>query len=146
MTEVQFHFNAPDRLVYACRLLRKALRRDTGVAVTGDTQTLDQLDRALWTFGEETDFLPHLRLRADAAAPPPRLRRTPLWLVDAPQQADHLPVLLNLGAAPPAGFEAFERLVEIVGQAAPEREAARARWRHYASRGYPVAGHEVGAA
>ena len=26
MTEVQFHFNVPDRLVYACRLLRKALR------------------------------------------------------------------------------------------------------------------------
>ena len=25
MTEVDFHFNAPDKLGYACRLLRKAV-------------------------------------------------------------------------------------------------------------------------
>ena len=26
MTEVAFHFNVPDKLVYTCRLLRKACR------------------------------------------------------------------------------------------------------------------------
>ena len=37
MTEVEFHVNVPDRLQYACRLLRKACRKGVRVAVTGRT-------------------------------------------------------------------------------------------------------------
>lgn len=145
MTEVEFHFKVPDRLGYACRLLRKAVRRSATVAVTGAPPVLDGLDRALWTFGDDTDFLPHLRLRRGAAAPR-RLARTPLWLVDDAEQAEHLPVLVTLGdeGEPAPGFESFERVIEIVSTDAAERDAARLRWRHYASRGYPIRRHEAG--
>ena len=141
MTEVDFHFKAPDRLAYSCRLLRKACRVGSGVAVTGPPDLLDALDRLLWTF-EETEFLPHLRL-PQGEQPPHRLRPTPLWLVDEAQQAAHLPVLLNLGDEPATGFESFERLIEVVSDDLAEREAARLRWRHYAQRGYTIRPHEV---
>ena len=35
MTEVAFHFNATDKLEYACRLLRKAVANSAQVVVTG---------------------------------------------------------------------------------------------------------------
>lgn len=141
MTEVDFHFNVPDRLAYSCRLLRKASRQGAGVAVAGPAAVLDALDRLLWTF-EDTEFVPHLRLGAEARVPP-RLQSTPVWLVDAAQQASHLPVLLNLNEQPADGFESFARLIEVVGSDPVEREAARRRWRHYASRGYSIKAHEV---
>ncbi len=140
MTEVDFHFNTPERLGYTCRLLRKAVRQNTGVAVTGPVATLDALDRLLWTFAD-TEFLPHLRV--GGAMPAPRLQRTPVWLVDQAERAAHLPVLVNLGDAPASGFESFQRLIEIVSTDDQEREAARQRWRHYASRGYTINRHEV---
>jgi len=37
----------------------------------------------------------------------------------------------------------FERLVEIVSTDDGDRAAARARWKHYASRGYQIEKHEV---
>lgn len=141
MTEIDFHFKAPDRLAYSCRLLRKACRLGSGVAVTGPPELLDALDRLLWTF-EDTEFVPHLRLRHGIEAEP-RLRPTPVWLVDEAPQAAHLPVLLNLGDEPAAGFESFERLIEVVSEDLDEREAARLRWRHYAQRGYTIRPHEV---
>jgi DNA polymerase-3 subunit chi len=50
MTEIAFHFNAPDKLAYACRLLRKAVNSGARVVVTGDAASLQALDTLLWTF------------------------------------------------------------------------------------------------
>ncbi len=141
MTRVSFHFNVPQRLAYACRLLRKATRQNARVTVTGEARTLAELDRALWSF-EPTEFIPHVLLR-DGEAPPARLQATPVWLTATPAGAPHHEVLLNLGAEPPAGFESFERLIEIVSTDDAERAAARARWKHYAARGYAIEKHEV---
>jgi DNA polymerase-3 subunit chi len=137
MTEVQFHFNVPDRLHYACRLLRKALRAGTpGIAVTAPAATLSRLDRTLWSFDPQ-EFLPHVLLRAGGVLPE-RMRRTPIWLVEHAEQAAQHPVLVHLGDEPAEGFESFSRLIEIVSTDAQEREAARLRWRHYAARGYAI--------
>lgn len=143
MTAVEFHFNVPERLAYACRLLRKAARQGAGVAVTGPTATLGQLDGMLWSF-DQIEFVPHLRLRTGESSRP-RLRRTPLWLVEQPEQASHYPVLVNLGIEPPGGFESFLRLIEVVGVDDDDRASGRARWKYYASRGYPISRREVGA-
>jgi hypothetical protein len=35
MTEIAFHFNAPDKLAYACRFARKALRSGARLVITG---------------------------------------------------------------------------------------------------------------
>lgn len=145
MTEITFHFNVPDRLLYSCRLLRKALRAGTpGVTVTGPSAVLGRLNRMLWTF-EPQEFLPHLLLGAEEV-PPARLARTPVWLVERAEAAAQHPVLVYLGDEPVAGFESYARLIEVVSSDAGEREAARRRWKHYVARGYAVRGHEAGGA
>jgi DNA polymerase-3 subunit chi len=145
MTDITFHFNVPDRLVYCCRLQRKALRAGTpGVAVSGAAPTLARLDRMLWTFDPQ-EFLPHLVVRAGEAATP-RMERTPVWLVEKAEDGVRYPVLLHLGEQPATGFESYARLIEIVSAEPGEREAARSRWKHYAGRGYAPRGHEAAGA
>ena len=148
MTEVSFHTGVSDVLGYACRLLRKAARKGARVAVCGEAALLQQLDRALWTF-DPLDFTPHVRLGPGAAAAP-RLAATPIWLIereaDTPLAASPVhEVLVNLGPDPVPGFESFERVLEIVGQAPPEADAGRRRWRHYAERGYRIDHHRAAA-
>jgi len=141
MTEVSFHFNVPDRLGYACRLLRKATRKGARVVVTAPAATLVQIDRALWTF-DPLEFVPHVRV-APGAGVAPRLKDTPVWLVEQTADAAHHEVLLNLGLEPPIGFESFSRVIEIVSADADERASGRERWKHYAGRGYEIQRHEV---
>ena len=141
MTEVAFHFNVPDRLAYACRLLRKARRKGAKVAVTAPSETLGALDRALWTF-EPNDFVPHVRLPCGGAFAP-RLRPTPIWLVEQPADAPDHDVLLNLGHEMPLGFERFDRVIEIVSVGNEDRQSGRERWKQYTGRGYAITRHEV---
>jgi len=133
VTGIAFHFNAPDKLGYACRLLRKAWAQRARVVVTGDDAQLRDLDRQLWNFSA-LDFLPHCLADAPAA----QLARTPIVLAPAPAHSPHQQVLVNLGDTVPEGFEHFERLIEVVSQEPRDRDGARARWRHYAGRGYAI--------
>ena len=148
MTEVAFHFNAPDKVAYACRLLRKALGGGSRLVVLGDDDTLGLLDRALWNMAPH-EFLAHCRLQpADAAAPtatPDFVRdASPLVLAASAEGAPHQQVLVNLGDEVPAGFGRFERLIEVVGRDdAADRQRARARWKHYADRGYAITRHDL---
>jgi len=43
----------------------------------------------------------------------------------------------------PEGFERFERLIELVAQEDGDRQQARARWKHYADRGYAIQRHDL---
>ena len=66
VTEVDFHFNAPDKLGYACRLLRKAVARMARAWWSSATRaTLRDLDIALWTFSP-LDFIAALPQRRRA--------------------------------------------------------------------------------
>jgi DNA polymerase-3 subunit chi len=138
VTEIAFHFNAPDRLAYTCRLLRKAVASGARLVVTGPAEALDRLDTELWTFSA-TDFVPHCRAQAEPAL----LAASPVVLADDPAAAPHQQVLLNLGAEVPAGFERFERVIEVVGLDDADRQLARSRWRHYADRGYAMSRHDL---
>lgn len=129
--KVEFHSGVADKLGAACRLLRKAQAAGARVVVCGDQTALDRLDVALWTF-DPLSFVAHLRVKR--AAPAPALTRTPIWLVDDPATVAAREVLLNLGPAMVAGWEDFERVVEIVSTAADDAGAGRQRWREYASR------------
>jgi len=141
MTEISFHFNVSDRTEYACRLLRKALRKGAQVVVTGAPPVLAELDRALWSF-DPLEFVPHVMPRPGQALAP-RLRTTPVWLVADLAQAGHHDVLVNLHDDAPVGFESFARVIEIVTPIEADRAAARQRWKHYATRGYAIEKHEV---
>ena len=141
MTEVSFHTGVSQPVAYACRLLRKAYRKGSRVVVTAPAPMLTALDAALWTFDPQ-DFIPHL-MPASGTLVPQRLRETPVWLQEHAVDAVHHQVLVNLGDTPPEGFESFERVIEIVAADPDSRLAGRARWKHYASRGYAIDHHEA---
>ena len=138
MTEVAFHFNAPDKLGYACRLLRKAVAKGSKVVVTGEAELLRDLDVALWTFAP-LEFIPHCQQEGSA---PAVLAASAVVLADAPRAAPHHQVLVNLGRQVPDGFERFERLIEVVTADEADRLQARQRWKHYAERGYAITRHD----
>ncbi|HEY0826197.1 MAG TPA: DNA polymerase III subunit chi, partial [Ramlibacter sp.] len=138
MTEVAFHFNVPDKLGDACRLLPKAAGTGSKVVVPGEAGLLRALDTELWTFSA-LEFIPHCHAdSADAQV----LAASPIVLADAPRATPHQQVLVNLGAGVPEGFERFERLIEVVTQDDGDRQQARLRWKHYADRGYAIKRHD----
>lgn len=138
MTEVAFHFNAPDKLAYACRLLRKATGSGAKVVVTGPAELLDRLDVLLWTFSSG-DFLPHARQPAEARV----LAASPIILSETVDDTPYRQVLLNLGAEVPSGFDQFERLIEVVSLEEGDRLQARGRWKQYTSLGYAITRHDL---
>lgn len=140
MTEVTFHFNVPDKPGYACRLLRKAHAAGGPVGVVAPRAVLDDLDTRLWSFSA-LDFIPHCL----ATAPAPMLGATPIVLAEHCAQLPQSGVLVHLGEQVPAGFERFERLIELVGTDEADRAHARQRWRHYADRGYAIQRHDLAA-
>ena len=138
MTEVAFHFNAPDKLGYACRLLRKAVGSGAQVMVTGEADTLRELDLALWIFAP-LEFLAH----CSGQATPATLAASPVVLAESVLTGPHQQVLVNLGGSVREGVERFERLIEVVTQAQDDRLDARRRWKHYADRGYAITRHDL---
>ncbi len=140
MTRIDFHVNAPDRLLYACRLVRKAWRSGQRVVVCcDDPARLAAFDTALWTFAPE-EFVPHVM------ASDPLASETPVVLSASGEAAPWHDVLVNLGDGPPAGFSRFGRLLEVVGDDGRDRDLGRARYRFYRDRGYPLGTHDVAAA
>ena len=139
MTGIDFHFNTPEKVGYACRLLRKAVgARGARVVVVADAPMLDAVDQALWTFAP-TDFIAHCRSDGD----PGQLARSPVVLAESGDAAlPHRQVLVNLGLEVPGGFERFDRLIDIVSADEVDRQAGRRRWRHYADRGYSIQRHD----
>ena len=141
MTEVMFHFNAPDKVGHACRLLRKAVGTGAKVVVTADSALLRELDVALWTFSA-LEFLPHCLA---ATGEPAVLAASPVVLSESARAAPHQQVLVNLGTSVPDGFERFERLIEVVTVEDEDRQRGRQRWKHYADRGYAITRHDLAA-
>lgn len=139
MTKVAFHFSVPNKIAYACRLLRKASKQGSKVTVTGLPHDLTLLDEALWTF-DQLEFLPH----CDVNAPEMIRSKTPIILADDAAQSPYSEVLVNLGGSALRGFERYLKLIELVGQEESDKAMARERWRHYNTRGYLIESHEAG--
>ena len=137
-TKVEFHTKAPDRMLYACRLLRKAAAGAAQVMVTADMETLDQFDRQLWAFSG-TDFVPHCFQDAPAHV----LANSPIVLAAALPATAAQSILLNLGSEVPPGFEHFARVIEIVSEEANDQRQARSRWKHYAGSGCQLSSHDL---
>ena len=138
MTDVAFHFNAPDPVAYACRLLRKAVGSGAKVVVVAGEDTLGALDVALWTFSP-TDFLPHCDINSD----PSILALSPIVLASSLAKAPHRQILLNLGEHVASGFELFERVIEVVALDDESRQMARGRWKQYVELGYSITRHDL---
>ena len=139
MTQVAFHFGAPDKVAYTCRLLRKAVSAGANVLVTADESDLQRLDADLWALSP-TDFLSHAAHRDSAFTQ--ELSQVVL-ATSVGQTRIHRSVLVNLAGTVQQGFEQFDRVIEVVGTDETDRSIARARWKQYAQSGYAIARHDL---
>jgi DNA polymerase-3 subunit chi len=141
MAEIAFHFNAPDKVAYACRLLRKAVASGAKVVVVVPAEQMAHLDDSLWTFSQ-LEFLAHCMIDS-----PQQLRQaSPVHLATSLEAMDALTprdVLLNLGATVCAGFEQFARVIEVVTLDDADRQQARLRWKHYTEQGFDIVRHDL---
>ena len=140
MKEIEFHFNVPDKLQYSCRLLRKVYLRGIRAVVTAEPPVLAELDQLLWKFSP-AGFLPHCMATAGA----PALAATPILLATRPDSCPSDSVLINIGQNIPAGFERFERFIELVSEQADDRLAGRGRWKAYKDGGFELKRHDLAA-
>ena len=140
MTEIEFHFNVPDKLQYGCRLLRKVYRSGAKAVVTADTALLAELDQLLWRFSP-TEFVPHCLMTAAEHC----LAATPLLLAERLDVCPSDSVLINLGSQMPNDFEHFARFIEVVSAQVDDRQLGRGRWKHYKDRGYALKQHDLAA-
>lgn len=133
MTRIDFHSNVPDKIGYACRLVRKARTANCRVVLfTNNRSQLTALDEALWTFSE-LDFLPHVM------AGDPLATETPIVLTDDDAiELPHHQILINLSDTSPTHFASFERMFEIISADDADKSAGRERYRFYQQRGYPL--------
>ena len=136
---VAFHFNVPQRQDYTCRLLRKATATGVRLLVRGSPGECAALDSALWAL-TPTDFITH----CDATATGTVRSRSSVLLVDADAELDtSFPILVNLANDVPAGFEQFERVIEVVSTDEQDRSLARIRWKQYTESGYTITRHDL---
>lgn len=139
MTEIAFHFGAPDKLSYACRLLRKAVRLGHQIVVYAEPEHLHQLNTDLWTFSS-VDFVPHCLANADAFL----LKNSPVILTTPDHSVDEIrPMLVNLSDQIPTAFSQYARMVEVVSQDESDRAQARLRWKYYVQQGYALIKHDL---
>lgn len=145
MTSVDFHFNTPDRLHHACRLVRKAVRSKAAseasplVVFCSQEARLAQFDDLLYTFSDD-DFIGHVHHDHPMADESSVILSREAWTPDAPRRP-HL--LLNLDDAVPEFFSRFDRVFEIVGTDELDKQQARARFVFYRDRGYPITRHDL---
>lgn len=146
MMRIDFAFGAPDRLRMACQVVRKrVLAGQRLVVYCKDGSRLSAFDRMLWAF-DDTAFVPHVLANDSLAAETPVVLTAgdPLQALQAAGQPDlPQPWLLNLDDDCPPGFDAFERLLEIVSDDPDDKQAARQRWRTYLTAGHTPQSHDL---
>jgi DNA polymerase III subunit chi len=104
-------------------LIEKCLERRWRVLVVGKTETLDRLDRGLWTWRDES-FLPHGRGRTDPSKQPVLLSTEP-----TPVNNAKVALLLDGSDADPSQFER----VMVVFDGGDEAARAKARQQYKAA-------------
>ena len=133
MTRIDFHTNIPDKLLYACRLARKAYAARAQVVLLAESAAqAAQLNETLWTLGD-TDFIPHVM------AGDPLAGETPVIVTDS--EDAHLPhhdMLVNLTQRTPANVDRFARVFEIISTDEQDAAAGRQRYVAYKKQQYPL--------
>ena len=138
MTQVDFYQIESDEptLLFACRLIEKVYRLGHKVLVhTADEAETQALDSLLWTFKPEA-FIPHNRFDPSIDAP--------IQIGHQAEPVDPGDVLINRSPGIPDYFSRFVRVAEIVPKAEEKRATARANFKYYKDRGYPLKYHKVG--
>lgn len=141
MTEVFFYIlddtGPASRARLAWRVAERAMRAGRKVYVhTAGAEQADAIDRHFWE-DPLAGFLPHVRAGEASAA------TAPVVIGHGDDPGEHHDVLLNLGDTVPDFFSRFGRVAEMVTGNENERRDARARWKFYRDRGFPVHDHRL---
>lgn len=137
MTKIDFFSNAPNRLDYVVRVLKKIQTRQQNTVVFGDINTLNNLSDALWSLnGFHSHDIHHQSDKKNLCA-------QIILISTLPENLPHHDVLINLTDTLPTFFASFLRLIEIVPNEDTPKNAARERWIHYKSRGYAMTHHDI---
>lgn len=140
MTQVDFYFDAEDKLHTAMRLAAKAYQMGRHLTVhCPDAALADRFDRGLWTT-PAIAFVPHCRAGAAVAA------HTPVIIENGAAEPANDDVLMNLDDERPPYFSRFHRLIEIVSRDEQDKQRARGRFKFYRDRGYDIRTHNLGSA
>lgn len=138
MTEIAFHFGAPNKLEYVGRLLRKAVAKGARLTVLAAPSQVQYLDASLWATAP-TDFLVH---GVDDGGDAPL--RCPVILASRVHEGLRThSVLVNLTSDVPEAFTLFDRVIEVVSMDDEDRALARGRWKHYVQQGYDIQRHDL---
>jgi DNA polymerase-3 subunit chi len=138
MTRIDFYLDAPDKIAVASRLAAKAYAASHRVTVYApDEATARALDRLLWTT-PAIAFVPHVMAHDLLAA------ETPVVIARDDTNLAHDDVLINLDAELPTFFSRFKRVLEVVATDEEDKARARARFKFYRDRGYPLHTHPLG--
>jgi DNA polymerase-3 subunit chi len=140
MTRIDFYVlqshDSHVRRVMVCRLIEKAFRQGHTIFVrTGSEAETNLFDDLLWTF-RQGSFVPH-ELVTDPD------REAPVVIGHEAPPVDMHDVMVNVGLELVPGFEAFERVAELVDQDEAVRQAGRLRYKSYQSQGYPLHTHQL---
>ncbi|HLQ24538.1 MAG TPA: DNA polymerase III subunit chi [Acidiferrobacterales bacterium] len=145
MTRIDFYLlqnPEPDgKKQLICKLADKAYRLGHQVYIlTTSEEEARQLDDLLWVFNPGS-FVPHGLLGEPDKV---RLTALPPILIGHQESPDtRYNVLISLWREVPGFFSRFERLVELVGHEEEEKQRARAKFRFYRDRGYPLETHNM---
>ncbi|MYM68647.1 DNA polymerase III subunit chi [Pseudoduganella sp. FT55W] len=135
MTRIDFHTNVPDKVAYACRLVRKAWAANNRVVLmTEDSAQLAELNAAMWDFSA-TDYLPHVLVSDELAA------QTPILLTDSDEAElphTHKELLVNLSRRTPRNIAHFTRMIEVISSEEDDAAAGRKRYVAYKQQDYPL--------
>ncbi len=139
MTEVMFHFNAPDKDAHALRLVRKACANSLRALVLTHADGVERLSQRLWS-AIPTEFMPHCVAHS---TPSVRLHSSIGIATDWVSWMDPVEVVVNLSDQPLTEWNRFARLVEVVSLDPHDRALARQRWRLYAAAGLVLKQHDL---
>lgn len=145
MTRIDFYFNVPKQLNFACRLIRKVLydskanQEEPIIVFCPESSKFDDFDDLLYSFSG-VDFLPHVFVGSPQEKKTPIIMSRSPWLPDLPRKPN---LLLNLDDNICEVFGSFDRVVEIVGIAENEKSHAREKFIFYRDRGFEIHNHDV---
>lgn len=143
MVQVDFHFNAPEKWPYVCRLLRKISSQGKRTGVCGPDEALQTLNQSLWQLNP-SDFVTHCWCTdADSMVNQSSIVLSPNW--SALRDCTNLQVYLNLNPDAPPDLGDVSRLVEVVGPDETDKVSARMRWKHYSQLGFTINRYDLSA-
>ena len=116
MTKVDFYTGSADKLRTACQLSHKAMQNGVRTVISApDAASHDALDKLLWHY-PTTAFIPHCRGDAEEAA------LMPVVLDHGGEKFPHHDLLISLHNECVPFFSRFERVIEIIGSDAEDKQ------------------------